>query len=123
MADKKDNLRVLSPTEARKNGKKGGLQSGKNRKERKHLKQIITDYLSGDIEGDIVFEDIAKEFNITGVRTRKELFVIVCILNSLKKATLDDLEKLSNLLGENDIQENNGILNELAIYLSQEKEG
>lgn len=48
------NLKILSPNEARKNGKKGGIISGQIRKERKALKeQLLMMLESGDIQENI----------------------------------------------------------------------
>lgn len=40
------NLKVLSPNEARENGKKGGIKSGEKRRERKALKEELLLLLS-----------------------------------------------------------------------------
>lgn len=42
----KQNLKILSPTEARKNGRKGGIASGKARRERKAMKDTLASLLS-----------------------------------------------------------------------------
>lgn len=41
MVKKTENLKRLSPSEARENGKKGGLKSGEVRRERKALKEEL----------------------------------------------------------------------------------
>lgn len=49
-----NNLKTLSPNEARINGKKGGIKSGRVRRERKALKeQLLLMLESGDIQENI----------------------------------------------------------------------
>lgn len=55
------NLRILSPNEARENGRKGGIKSGQIRKERKALKeQLLMMLESGDIQENICLALIDK---------------------------------------------------------------
>lgn len=55
------NLKILSPNEARENGRKGGIKSGQIRKERKALKeQLLMMLESGDIQENICLALIDK---------------------------------------------------------------
>lgn len=55
------NLKILSPNEARKNGRKGGIKSGQIRKERKALKEQLLMMLEcGDIQENICLALIDK---------------------------------------------------------------
>lgn len=55
------NLRALSPSEARENGRKGGIKSVQTRKERKALKeQLLIMLESGDIQENICLALIDK---------------------------------------------------------------
>lgn len=56
MAKKTENLRRLSPSEARENGKKGGIKSGEVRRARKTLKEELLILLEqGDTQEKISF--------------------------------------------------------------------
>ncbi len=59
-----DNLKTLSPSEARENGKKGGKSSGKARRERKALKeQLLLLLESGDFQENICLALLDKAQN------------------------------------------------------------
>lgn len=59
----KQNLKTLSPTEARKNGKKGGIASGKARRERKAMKDTLASLLSMPLNsGTTADVDKIKDF-------------------------------------------------------------
>ncbi len=49
------NLVVLSPSEARENGRKGGIKSGETRRRKKALKSLMNDLLSSDIVNDDIY--------------------------------------------------------------------
>ena len=51
----KDNLIVPSSSEARKNGRKGGIKSGETRRRKKALKSLMNDLLSSDIVNDEIY--------------------------------------------------------------------
>jgi hypothetical protein len=59
-----DNLKTLSPNEARENGKKGGIKSGQTRRERKALKDELLLLLeNGKIQNNICLALIDKAQN------------------------------------------------------------
>lgn len=59
-----DNLKTLSPSEARENGKKGGIKSGQTRRERKALKDELLLLLeNGKIQNNICLALIDKAQN------------------------------------------------------------
>lgn len=53
----KDNLIVPSSSEARKNGRKGGIKSGETRRRKKALKSLMNDLLSSDIVNDEIYNN------------------------------------------------------------------
>ena len=89
-----------SPSEVRENGRKGGIASGNARREKKTLQKILADYLDNDVKTNKNLKKIAEAAGITGKQSIKELVAAVCILNTLKKGDVSDLQKLSALLGE-----------------------
>lgn len=110
-----------SREEAKKNGQKGGIASGKARREKKTVQKILSDLLDSKIKDSPQFAKIAAKIGITGDKTIKDIFTVVCLLNTVKTGNLGDLEKLTKLLGEDNAKEhNNGILEELTEYLKNE---
>ena len=110
-----------SPSEVRKNGRKGGLASGKARREKKTIQKILADLLDGQIKDSPQFAKLASKMGVESDKSVKDIFTMVCLLNSVKSGNLGDLERLSKLLGEDNAKEhNNGILDELTEYLKNE---
>lgn len=95
------NLRVPTSSEARENGRKGGIASGVARREKKTIQKILNDLLETPAKDSPKFSKIAKELGIEDNTSVKDLYATICLLNSIEaNADLDDLEKLSKLLGE-----------------------
>ena len=94
------NLRVPTSSEARKNGKKGGIASGIARREKKTVQKILNDFLSTSAKDNPQVAKLAAKMGLKSDDSIKDLFTIVCTLNTLKDGNLSDLERLSKLLGE-----------------------
>lgn len=99
MANEK-NLRVPTSSEARRNGKKGGIASGIARREKKTVQKILNDFLSTAAKDNPQVAKLAAKMGLKSDDSIKDLFTIVCTLNTLKDGNLSDLERLSKLLGE-----------------------
>lgn len=99
MANEK-NLRVPTSSEARENGKKGGIASGIARREKKTVQKILNDFLSTAAKDNPQVSKLAAKMGLKSDDSIKDLFTIVCVLNTLKDGNLSDLERLSKLLGE-----------------------
>ena len=100
---------------------KGGQNSGKSRREKKTIQKILADLLDGQIKDSPQFAKLASKMGVESDKSIKDIFTLVCLLNSVKSGNLGDLERLSKLLGEDNVKEqNNGILDELAEYLKNE---
>lgn len=110
----KDNLKpILSSEEARRRGSKGGKASVKARAEKKTVRKILNELLAlqaGDVKQ---FEKLAKLLGVENDKSIKEVYAIVCILNSVKKANMSDLEKLVKILGEDKENENVEVMEKL----------
>lgn len=102
-----------SGEEAAKNGKKGGEASVQSRREKKTIQQILNTVLDGDISTLPQFASIAKKLGVERDKSIKELFSLICLLNSVKTANLSDLEHLVKLLGEDKQDENADVLKKL----------
>lgn len=94
------NLRVPTSSEARKNGKKGGIASGKARREKKTIQRILGDFLELNVTENKNLEKLAKKAGLESDASIKELVTAICILNTLKKGDISELEKVAKLLGE-----------------------
>ena len=94
------NLRVPTSSEARRNGKKGGIASGIARREKKTVQKILNDFLSTAAKDNPKVSKLAAKMGLKSDDSIKDLFTIVCTLNTLKDGNLSDLERLSKLLGE-----------------------
>lgn len=107
-----------SGEEAVENGRKGGIASGQVRREKKTIQKILADLLDGQIKDNPQFAKLASKMGVESDKSVKDIFTMVCLLNSVKSGNLGDLERLSKLLGEDNAKEhNNGILDELTEYL------
>lgn len=110
-----------SGEEAVENGRKGGIASGQARREKKTIQKILADLLDGQIKDSPQFAKLASKMGVESNKSVKDIFTMVCLLNSVKSGNLGDLERLSKLLGEDNAKEhNNGILDELTEYLKNE---
>ena len=94
------NLRVPTSSEARRNGKTGGIASGIARREKKTVQKILNDFLSTAAKDNPQVSKLAAKMGLKSDDSIKDLFTIVCVLNTLKDGNLSDLERLSKLLGE-----------------------
>ena len=110
-----------SGEEAVENGRKGGIASGQARREKKTIQKILADLLDSEIKDSPQFAKLASKMGVESDKSVKDIFTMVCLLNSVKSGNLGDLERLSKLLGEDNVKEqNNGILDELTEYLKNE---
>jgi ribosome-binding factor A len=110
-----------TPSERRENARKAGVASGKARREKKTIQKILADLLDSEIKDSPQFAKLASKMGVESDKSVKDIFTMVCLLNSVKSGNLCDLERLSKLLGEDNAKEsNNGILDELTEYLKNE---
>ena len=99
MANEK-NLKVPTSSEARRNGKKGGIASGIARREKKTVQKILGDFLDLGITQNRTLEALARKAGLSTDGSIKDLVTAVCVLNTLKKGDISELEKIAKLLGE-----------------------
>ena len=99
----------------------GGKKSAEVRREKKTIQKILADLLDSEIKDSPQFVKLAAKMGVESDKSVKDIFTMVCLLNSVKSGNLGDLERLSKLLGEDNTKEhNNGILDELTEYLKNE---
>ena len=86
--------------EQREIARKGGVASGIARREKKTVQKILNDFLSTAAKDNPQVSKLAAKMGLQDDGSIKDLFTIVCTLNTLKDGNLSDLERLSKLLGE-----------------------
>ena len=112
MANEK-NLRTPTTNEAREIGRKGGIASGQARREKKTIQKILADLLDSEIKDSPQFTKLASKMGVESDKSIKDIFTLVCLLNSVKSGNLGDLERLSKLLGEDKQNENADVMAKL----------
>lgn len=102
-----------SGEEAVTNGRKGGKASGKKRREKKAIRQILEELLDGNAADSKQFAGLAKKLGIESDKSVKEVFTVGCLLNTIRKGDLTDLGQLTALLGEDKRDENTDVISKL----------
>ena len=83
--------------------RQGGIASGIARREKKPVLKVFSDLLDSDIKENPQFAKLAAKMGVDSDKSIKDIFTMVCLLNSVKGGNLSDLEKLMKLLGEDKI--------------------
>ncbi len=91
----------------------GGKKSAQARREKKTIQKILSDLLDGQIKDSPQFAKLASKMGVESDKSIKDIFTMVCLLNSVKSGNLGDLERLSKLLGEDKQNENADVLAKL----------
>lgn len=102
-----------TPSERRRNASKAGKASGKKRREQKTVREILSTVLDGKIKDNEQFAKLAAKMGVNGKKSVKDIYTLVCLLNSVKKGDLSDLERLARLLGEDKQNENTDVITKL----------
>lgn len=86
--------------EATKNGRKGGIASGKARREKRDRKEMASELLDLVVSGAGI-DKIKKFFNIKGKElTAYETMFLSCMMKAMQKGDANALEKLLKIAGE-----------------------
>lgn len=96
MANEQNLTHKLTVSEQRK----GGQKSAQVRREKRTVQKILNDFLSTAAKDNPQVSKLAAKMGLQDDGSIKDLFTIVCTLNTLKDGNLSDLERLSKLLGE-----------------------
>lgn len=104
---------IRTESEAREKGRNGGIASGKARREKKTIQKILSELLDGQIKDSPQLAKLASKMGVESDKSVKDIFTMVCLLNSVKSGNLGDLERLSKLLGEDKQNENADVLSKL----------
>ena len=96
----KDNLIPQAHVLTVEEQSKGGKKSVEARRQKKTVQKILNDFLSTAAKDSPQVSKLAAKMGLHDDGSIKDLFTIVCTLNTLKDGNLSDLERLSKLLGE-----------------------
>ena len=95
-----ENLRTPSTEEAREIGRKGGIASGKARREKRDRKQMASDLLDLTMQGAGV-DKIKKFFGMKDIELNAyQVTVLSCLMKAMQKGDANALEKLLKISGE-----------------------
>lgn len=86
--------------EQREIARQGGIASGIARREKKTVQKILGDFLDLGITQNKTLEALARKAGLSTDGSIKDLVTAVCVLNTLKKGDISELEKIAKLLGE-----------------------
>ena len=89
-----------TPSERKINAQKAGKASGRARREKKAIQEMLNEFLLKPISKNKKLSECAEKIGVDSKKSIKELFTVACVLNTLADGTLSDLEKLINLTGE-----------------------
>ena len=90
----------LTEDEQREMARKGGIESGKARREKRDRKQIASELLDLTVSGAGI-DKIKKFFNIKGVElTAYDTMFLSCMMKAMQKGDANALEKLLKIAGE-----------------------
>lgn len=87
-------------SEQREIARQGGIASGIARREKKTVQKILGDFLDLGITQNRTLEALARKAGLSTDGSIKDLVTAVCVLNTLKKGDISELEKIAKLLGE-----------------------
>ena len=80
--------------------RQGGIASGIARREKKTVQKILGDFLDLGITQNKTLEALARKAGLSTDGSIKDLVTAVCVLNTLKKGDISELEKIAKMLGE-----------------------
>lgn len=92
-------------SEQREIARNGGIASGQARRGKRTIQKILSELLDGQIKDSPQFAKLAAKMGVESDKSIKDIFTMVCLLNSVKSGNLGDLERLAKLLGENDYKD------------------
>lgn len=87
------NLRVPSSKEARENGKKGGVASGKARRKKANLKKAFETIL----QADVASPNVKKQLEDLGFDTTNEMALAMVMMQKAMKGNVRAFEQISKL--------------------------
>jgi len=92
-----ENLRMPTPSEARANGRKGGIASGKARREKKLMREAIQQALALEVASEKT-KDVLRQLGFED--NNNQAAMIVAALNKALKGDIKAMEFLRDTAGE-----------------------
>lgn len=86
--------------EAKEIRRKGQAAQKQKQREKKTVQKLLNDFLGMSVKDNPQVAKLAAKMGLESGESIKNLFTMVCTLNTLKTGDLSDLERLSKLLGE-----------------------
>ena len=100
VANEENLIPVRTVEEAREKGRKGGIASGKARREKRDRKQMASDLLDLTMQGAGV-DKIKKFFGMKDTELNAyQVTVLSCLMKAMQKGDANALEKLLKISGE-----------------------
>ena len=113
MPGKPENLKVLSPEEARKNGSKGGKASVRARKEKKRLKE----YMQLILSMPVVDSDRRESLGKLGIQERdmdNQMLLMAALYNrAVETGDVQAIKEIRSIVGDdaqNEIADGGGVV-------------
>ena len=121
MANEKNliSLGKRTTSEQREIAQKGGIASGESRRNKKAMREILAEILDSPATSNPQFAKLAAKMGIEGDKSVKDMFALVCLINSFKEGNLADLERAVKLLGEDKQNENEDVIAKLDAVLGK----
>ncbi len=113
MANEQNLKPIRTESEAREKGRNGGIASGQARREAKATRKILQEIVNLQAKDNQLFAKIAPKMGLQGDESIHKVFTMACLLNTVKKGDLADLDRLQKLLGEDKDNENADVLDKL----------
>ena len=70
--------------------RKAGIASGQARREKKTIQKILADLLESEIKDSPQFAKLASKMGVESDKSVKDIFTMVCLLNSVKSGNLGE---------------------------------
>lgn len=112
---------TLSKEEAKKNGKKGGIASGKVRRERKAMREQLEMLLNLPLKNEKLTDQI-KELGITEKEIDNQMALTISLYQEALKGNIKAYEIIRDTIGEKPIEQVQN-LNPPVINIERPKDG
>ena len=100
--------------------REAGRKSGESRRNKKTIQKILNEFLNAKCSDSAQFKRIAQKLGLESEKSIKELLTYLAIINTAKNANLDELSKLTKLIGEMpEMNDNNEDVKETLIKIKE----
>ena len=94
--------------------------SQEKKKKKKTIQKILNEFLNAKCSDNTQFKRIAQKLGLESEKSIKELLTYLAIINTAKNANLDELSKLTKLIGEMpEMNDNNEDVRETLIKIKE----